>query len=94
MNAGPRMAHPVALRRCAAIGCGSDINEPLLMCVHHWRLVPSALRRQIWAAYARRRTDPTAFDTHRNAVQAAVDAVHQKQSQRKTVREAATRPLF
>ncbi len=90
----PNAPRPVVLRRCAAIGCGADINAPLLMCVHHWRLVPSALRRQIWAAYARCRTDPTAAETHFNAVKAAIDAVHSKQAHRKTVREAATRPLF
>lgn len=93
-RSNPNAPRPVVLVQCAAIGCGADINAPLLMCVHHWRLVPAAVRRQIWAAYARRRTDPTAADTHRNAVQAAIDAVHTKQSKRKTVREAATRPLF
>ncbi len=87
-------ARPVVMRNCMAIGCGASINEPLLMCVHHWRLVPSALRRQIWASYARRQNDPPAIDTHRKAVQAAIDAVHGKQVKRKAVREAATRPLF
>jgi hypothetical protein len=87
-------ARALVMRNCLAIGCGATINEPLLMCVHHWRLVPSALRRQIWASYARRQSDPSAIGTHLNAVQAAIDAVHGKQTKRKAVREAATRPLF
>lgn len=79
---------------CKAVGCQQAITEPLLMCVEHWRMVPAALRRQVWGSYHRLRHEPTAHGDHLAAVKAAVDAVHQKCQARKNRADAATRNLF
>lgn len=83
-----------ATTTCAAVGCQQRITVPLLMCVDHWRRVPAALRRQVWAAYQRRRTDPGGYDTHLQAVKAAVEAVHTKLQAKKADRDKATPDLF
>jgi hypothetical protein len=84
----------VATTTCAATGCQAVINVPLLMCVHHWRLVPAALQRQVWAAYRRLGREPGAREVHLKAVAAAVDALHTKQLARKGKADKATGSLF
>jgi hypothetical protein len=85
---------PVATRCCAAVGCQTVVNVPLLMCVEHWRLVPAALQRHVWACYRRLGHEPGAHEAHAKAVQAAVDAVHGKQLARKAKRDETTPDLF
>lgn len=85
---------PVAMRPCAATGCQATVNVPLLMCVEHWRLVPAALRRQVWGAWRRIGHERDAREAHAKAVQAAIDAVHGKQLVKKARRDAATPDLF
>lgn len=96
MSAGPlqRRARPVLTYRCAANGCQHTIEAPLLMCVGHWRLVPAAVKREVWTWWRLigKRTD--ARERHAAAKQAAIDAVHLKQVARKAQADAATRPLF
>lgn len=87
-------SRPAAVVGCAAVGCQHSITRPLLMCMDHWRMVPKAVQRQVWAAYRRLNTDPTAYITHRNAVQAAVEAVRGKQLARNAKRDAHTPDLF
>lgn len=36
---------------CHAKGCSVPVPPKLLMCRKHWRLVPRALQRQVWAHY-------------------------------------------
>lgn len=91
---GARQRGPVATHPCAATGCQATVNVPLLMCVEHWRLVPAALRRQVWAAYRRIGHDREGREVHFKAVQAAVEAVHGKQLVKKAKRDAATPDLF
>lgn len=88
-----RRAAPVVVS-CAAVGCQHSITRPLLMCMDHWRMVPKAVQRQVWAAYRRLSTDPTAYITHARAVQAAVDAVRGKQLARKAKRDDGTPDMF
>lgn len=88
-------AQPVLAYGCKAVGCQQTIHAPLLMCSDHWRRVPSALRRQIWAAYHRvQRGDKAALETHRTAVQNAIDAVHAKSLKRLDKANTRTPSLF
>ena len=36
---------------CHARGCGTPVKPELLMCLRHWRVVPRAIQRAVWAAY-------------------------------------------
>lgn len=83
-----------AIVTCAAVGCQQTITRPLLMCVDHWRMVPAATRRHLWACWHRIGHDPDAPQAHAAAVQAAIDAVHTKQLARKDRHATGTRNLF
>ena len=82
------------LVNCAAVGCVAQTHAPLLMCVDHWRRVPAAIRRQVWAAWKRIGKEPGARETHAKAVQAAIEAVHGKALAKKAQRDAGTGDLF
>ena len=82
------------MHTCLAVGCQMAVPAPLLMCLEHWRLVPAAERRRVWAAYQRLGREAGAEDSHRTAVKAAVDAVHDKQVAKKAKRDAGTPDLF
>ena len=48
---------------CHALACERQIPPRLHMCPQHWRMVPKAQQRALWAAYVpgqERRMDPTA----------------------------------
>lgn len=79
---------------CAAVGCQQTITRPLLMCVDHWRMVPAATRRHLWACWRRVGHEAGAHEAHAAAVRQCIDAVHTKQQVRKAGRDAATRDLF
>lgn len=36
---------------CHARGCSAPVKPELLMCFKHWRMVPRAIQRAVWAAY-------------------------------------------
>lgn len=40
-------------RPCDAIGCDTQVPTRRFMCSRHWRLVPTAIQRQINAGYRR-----------------------------------------
>lgn len=42
--------HPCAV---AVAGCREACPTAHLMCIGHWRMVPAALQREVWAAYKR-----------------------------------------
>lgn len=84
----------VPLHRCRAVGCQHDVKTSFLMCIDHWRLVPKKVREQVLATYRQRRRGAAAFGAYLTAVQAAVDAVHGKQVQRRAKQDAQTPPLF
>lgn len=61
---------------CHARGCDTAVPPKLLMCGRHWRLVPKALQRAVYAAYVpgqERSKDPT--PEYLDAAMAAVEAV-------------------
>lgn len=37
--------------QCHAIACTQQVAPALLMCRHHWGLVPTELRQQVWTHY-------------------------------------------
>lgn len=65
------------LRRCAARGCKLYVNRSRLMCLKHWRLVPTPIKRELNAAYRERGGSPSSVVTQRyaDALVAAVNAV-------------------
>jgi hypothetical protein len=80
--------------KCAAIGCQHHIQPGFLMCADHWRQVPVAIRRQVLQTHRELRRGTAFVAAYRQAVAAAVDAVHGKQSTAKARRDAQTKPLF
>ena len=89
-----RTPHAPAVHTCLAVGCQVPVPMKLLMCMEHWRLVPAAERRRVWAAYQRLGREAGAEASHRTAVKAAVDAVHGKQMAKKAKRDTITPDLF
>ena len=43
--------HREPTKRCPVRGCKAKHPRRLLMCRHHWLLVPQYLRRQVWAHF-------------------------------------------
>ncbi len=65
---------------CHAKGCNVQVPPALLMCLRHWRMVPRAIQRRVWATYVHGqeiRKDPT--PEYMEAQQAAVDAVAERE---------------
>ena len=87
-----------ALHECAAEGCERLVGLHLLMCIEHWRRVPAPLQRAVLATWRRVRvvTPKTLANMkdYRAAVQAAVDAVGEKDLNKARVRAAVGGDLF
>jgi len=47
----PRPLPDSPTHTCHARGCGKPVKPELLMCGHHWRMVPRVIQRAVWAAY-------------------------------------------
>lgn len=65
---------------CHAKRCPVTVPPKLLMCPAHWRMVPPALQRAVWAAYVKGqeiRKDPT--PAYLAAAKAAIEAVAKKE---------------
>lgn len=76
-----RIAGPV--HTCHADGCNVEVPPKLLMCAPHWRMVPKALQRRVWATYVpgqEVRKDPTS--EYLEAMRAAVAAVAEQEGRR------------
>lgn len=57
-----RIAGPLPSHICHAIGCAKVVPPRMLFCLWHWRMVPKALQRKVWATYVdgqEVRKDPT-----------------------------------
>ena len=64
---------------CHARGCTKPVPPRMLMCYPHWRMVPKALQRAVWATYRpgqERTKDPS--PEYLDAAGAAIDAVARK----------------
>lgn len=47
---------------CHAFGCKNTVSPKKLMCLKHWRMVPAAIQKAVWATYVpgqETRKDPT-----------------------------------
>jgi hypothetical protein len=69
------------MRTCEADGCDVAVESPMLMCPAHWRRVPAALKRAVYATWNVRRTAlgkpgyQEAVAAHEAAKRGARDAV-------------------
>lgn len=71
-----RLAH-----HCHARGCPTHVPPSMLMCLKHWRMVPEALKREVWRTHVRGqevRKDPT--PEYLRAADAAIRAVAEKEA--------------
>lgn len=82
--------------RCAADGCHSEISKSLLMCLHHWRMVPVPLKKSVLVTYrayiAVGAVDYSPLNKRRDylkAVKQAVAAVREKEIKRQARNNAA-----
>lgn len=79
---------------CAATGCQHLVQRGFLMCMDHWRQVPTKLKSEVMRTYRLLGRQLGAQMAYSKAVADAVEAVRQKQLKRKAGRDASTRPLF
>jgi UDP-N-acetylmuramoylalanine-D-glutamate ligase len=61
---------------CHAAACHQGVPPEMLMCARHWRMVPQALKREVWRTYRQGQCDDMQI-SHEYAVaaRAAVTAV-------------------
>jgi hypothetical protein len=62
--------------KCPIKGCAMRVAATKLMCAYHWRMVPAAPARELYAAY----DDDPGSARHRAAMEAATKAVEDKLS--------------
>lgn len=65
---------------CHATRCNVKVPPKMLMCLKHWKMVPRALQREVWAAYVpgqEIRKDPT--DQYLEVQRRAVEAVERRE---------------
>lgn len=58
---------------CFATGCNKQVEDEMLMCLRHWRMVPADIQREVWRTYR----DPER-DGHTAAILKARKAVEEK----------------
>lgn len=69
---------------CHAIGCNVPVEPWRLMCLPHWRMVPPALRADVWHFYRRgQERDKNPSPEWLLAARAAIDAVAEKEARAK-----------
>lgn len=65
---------------CHAKGCTKSVPPKLLMCLHHWRMVPADLQKAVWATYRKgQETDKRPSREYLDVARAAIDAVAAKE---------------
>lgn len=65
---------------CHATGCEREVPPEMLMCRHHWFMVPTPIRKAVWSTYRQGQCDD--WDVSRAycaAAKAAVVAVARKE---------------
>jgi hypothetical protein len=63
----------VLTHECPARLCTEQVDPDMLMCPHHWRLVPKPLRKAVWIAW--RHGAGAGTPAHRAAMRTAIAAV-------------------
>jgi len=62
---------PAGTVPCRAVGCGNQIDQKLLMCRRHWKMVPASLREGVWKHFRDGQTYETAtLDYWKSAAEA------------------------
>lgn len=62
--------------KCAAVGCQKQVEQAMLMCGPHWRMVPEEIRQRVWTHIrAKRHGVVGADDEHHRACADAIKAV-------------------
>lgn len=66
-------------RECPLTGCLRTVRAGHLLCAHHWRKVPTALRLAYWKAWGTWQETMTTTDwnTYSEARQACIDSLEQ-----------------
>lgn len=61
---------------CHARGCKVEVKPELLMCFHHWKMVPVMIQRRVWNAYRQGQCeDKNPSEAWRRAADEAIQAV-------------------
>lgn len=63
------------MHKCAAVPCTKTVEDDLLMCLRHWRMVPKDIQRRIWQHYRRGQSAATSSAEYNAAYDDAVNAV-------------------
>jgi hypothetical protein len=45
------MAETSPIHYCHAAGCPVEVAPKMLMCAHHWRMVPKTMQWKVWSTY-------------------------------------------
>ncbi len=70
----------MAVHTCHAKGCEVPVPPRMLMCYWHWRRVPRALQRQVWATYRPgQEVDKRPSEEYLAAMRDAIEAVAAKE---------------
>ena len=66
--------------RCHATGCEAAVPPEMLMCRHHWFMVPKLARDRVWRTYRQGQCDDmNPSRAYAEAAKAAVEAVAHKE---------------
>lgn len=65
---------------CHAHGCNISVPRKMLMCRWHWRMVPGAIQRDVWAHYVpgQEHGQSTPTEEWHKAADAAIAVVREK----------------
>lgn len=75
---------------CPATGCTRDVDNDMLMCPQHWRMVAQPVRTAVWNAWDNRAGAGTA--QHTAAIHAAIRSVNEKLAAKGTTSGPAVTP--
>jgi len=64
----------VMTHRCPGPRCTHQVDDNMLMCGRHWRMVPAPLQRAVWAAW--RNGEGRYSPEHTAAIEAAIRSVN------------------
>lgn len=71
---------------CHARGCQVEVKPELLMCLKHWKLVPKAIQKRIWAYYrVGQCDDKNPSEEWIEAANEAIRVVWEKECQKSTL---------
>lgn len=74
---------------CHAEGCTKEVKPELLMCLKHWKMVPSLMKKAVWDAYRPGQCDDKKpSKTWLEAAQAAIKSVYEQEQAAKQPRKA------